>query len=114
MLPAGPFGVWVTFVTGERIHEIDVEVCLMVMFHSWSSDQQEESSVNIESVEDVDHRCASIQSRKVFCSAIECHDLVSFSLQILQVTNDLTTISLILSYLPHSLSPIILSKAKTT
>ena len=71
MLPAGPFGVWVTFVTGERIHEIDVEVCLMVMFHSWSSDQQEESSVNVESVEDVDHCCASIQSRKVFCSAIE-------------------------------------------
>ena len=36
-----------------------------------------------------------------------CHDLVSFSLQILKVINelhDLTTISLILSYLSHFLS----------
>ena len=72
MLPAGPFGVRVTLVTGERIREIDVEVRSTVVFHSWSSDQQEESSVNVESVEDVDRRRASIQSRKAFCPAIEC------------------------------------------
>ena len=44
-----------------------------------------------------------------------CHDLVSFSLQILQVineSNDLTIISLILSYQPHSLSFHYLIKGK--
>ena len=47
----------------------------------------------------------------------ECHDLVSFSLQILQVINephDLMTFFFILSHLPHSLSFHYLIKGKTT